>query len=237
MTKSLYGLIAIALVGFFVTTGCDPNTLNPTPGTAPMFSDVNATNSFDVLESSFVITDATLDQDMHIMYGEGDERGRGGRGRGPGGRGPGDRSDSARPRSDSAHPHPYARLLTALNLTEEQRPAVAALLQAHKDCITAALEVHRAAMDALLSEAKAQRESIKAQLDAGEITREEARAALRRLNARVREAIKNSGVREEVRAMMKNCDDEFIAGLSQILTEEQKAILDRWLASRPARRG
>jgi hypothetical protein len=30
--------------------------------------------------------------------------------------------------------------------------------------------------------------------------------------------------------MMKACDDEFYAGLNEILTDEQKVILERWLA-------
>lgn len=218
MKKSIVGLMAVALVGLFAMTGCDSMPVDPA---APMFAEVTETSSFEVLESSYILTDATLDEDAQMM--------RGGRKPGPGrdsDRGPGGEG----PKSDSAHPHPFGRLMAALNLSEEQTASVQALMDAHRTCLQAAMEVHRAAMDELLADAKAQRESIKAQLEAGEITREEARAALRELNASVREAIKTSGLREQAREMMKACDDEFYAGLSEILTDDQKVILERWLA-------
>ena len=219
MKKSSVGLMAVALVGLVAMTGCDSMPVEPA---APMFAEVTETSSFEVLESSYILTDATLDEDAQML--------RDGRKRGPGNdredRGPG-RDDR---KSDSAHPHPFGRLMAALNLSADQAVAVRSLMEAHRTCVRAAMEVHRAAMDELLADAKAQRASIKAQLEAGEITREEARAALRELNASVREAIKTSGLREQAREMMKACDDEFYAGLNEILTDEQKVILERWLA-------
>lgn len=219
MKKSMIGLAAIALIGLFAATGCD--SLPVGPG-APMFMDVTETSTFEVLENSYVVTDATLDADMQMMRGgkpgRGDDRRRD------------DRGSDRGPKSDSAHPHPFGRLLAALNLSDDQAVAVRSLMEAHRTCVQAALEVHRAAMDELLADAKAQRDAIMAQLEAGEITREEARAAMRELNASVREAIKASGLREQAREMMKACDDEFYTALNEILTDEQKVLLERWMA-------
>lgn len=223
MMKSLAGIVATAIFSLLIATGCESVPVDPA---APMFMDVTETSTFEVLENSYVVTDATLDADMQMMRGDkpgrGDDRRRDDRGS--------DRGSDRGPRSDSAHPHPFGRLLAALNLSDDQAVAVRSLMQAHRTCVQAALEVHRAAMDELLADAKAQRDAIKAQLEAGEITREEARAAMRELNASVREAIKASGLREQAREMMKACDDEFYAALNEILTDEQKVLLERWMA-------
>lgn len=85
-----------------------------------------------------------------------------------------------------------------------------------------------------MENARAARKEILAKVESGEMTREEARAAIRALNERLRNALKESGIRERVREMMKSCDDTFLRALAQILTEEQRAILDRYLASRPS---
>lgn len=216
MMKSLAGILATAIFSLLIATGCESVPVDPA---APMFMDVTETSTFEVLENSYVVTDATLDADMQMMR---DRNPRGG-------------DERRGPKSDSAHPHPFGRLIAALNLSADQAVAVRSLMQAHRTCVQAAMEVHRAAMDQLLTRAKAQREAIVAQVEAGEITREEARAAMRALNASVREAIKNSGLREQARAMMKACDDEFYAGLNNLLTDEQKSILERWMGRGPKR--
>jgi hypothetical protein len=130
---------------------------------------------------------------------------------------------------------PFDRLLAALNLTEEQKAQVAALQEAHKACATAALEALRAAERAIMEKAKADREAIKAEVAAGTKTKEEARAAIRGINAATREALKNLPERAAAREAMKACDDRFLAGLRSLLTEDQAAILEKFLADRAAR--
>lgn len=133
--------------------------------------------------------------------------------------------------------HPFERLLGALNLTPDQKAQVQELLAAHKDCATAALEALKAAERAILDRAKAAREEIKAGVEAGTVTREEARQQLRDLNKATREAIKNLPEREAARAALKECDDRFLAALRGILTEDQIATLDKFVAARNGRTG
>lgn len=130
---------------------------------------------------------------------------------------------------------PFDRLLAALNLTDEQKAQVRSLQEAHKACATAALEALRAAERAVLDKAKADREALKAEVAAGTKTKEEARAAIRAINAATREALKNLPERAAAREAMKACDDAFLAGLRGLLTEDQAVILERFLADRAAR--
>jgi polyhydroxyalkanoate synthesis regulator phasin len=133
--------------------------------------------------------------------------------------------------------NPFERLLGALKLTDEQKAQVTDLLAAHKACATAALEALKAAERAIMEAAKASRDEIKAGVEAGTITRDEARQQLRDLNKATREALKNLPEREAARTALKNCDDTFLAALGSILTEDQKVILEKYIASRNARLG
>ncbi len=130
---------------------------------------------------------------------------------------------------------PFERLLAALNLTEEQKGAVAELQAAHKACAKAALEALRAAERGILDAAKADVEAIKAEVAAGTKTKEEARAAIREINKATREALKNLPERAAAREAMKACDDAFLNGLKSILTADQAVILEKFLADRAAR--
>lgn len=140
-----------------------------------------------------------------------------------------------RPDSAKRVRSPFDRLLAALNLSDEQKAMVARLQEAHKACATSALEALRAAERSILEKAKAQREALKAEVEAGTKTKEEARAAIREINAATREALKNLPERAAAREAMKACDDAFLNGLRRILTPDQVAILEKFLADRAAR--
>lgn len=141
---------------------------------------------------------------------------------------------SERPDPNKGKPvrNPFMDMLRHLNLTEEQQAAIKELQAAHHDCVSAALAELRAAEKEIITAARAEAEAIKAQVKEGTLTREEARTQLRAINQRVREALKALPGREEARAAMKICDETFIAGVKEILTEEQLVKFERWLASR-----
>ncbi|MBU3740966.1 MAG: hypothetical protein FGM24_01650 [Candidatus Kapabacteria bacterium] len=124
----------------------------------------------------------------------------------------------------------FGGLLKALNLTAEQQTAVKDLLAQHEDCAKAVRDALRASEQALMEPFKAQRDEVKAKLAAGEITREEARALIGEINAAAREALKNNPEREAAKAAMQACRDSFLAALRALLTPEQSAILDQWIA-------
>ncbi|HLP27196.1 MAG TPA: hypothetical protein VK147_01065 [Candidatus Didemnitutus sp.] len=141
---------------------------------------------------------------------------------------------SERPDPNKGRPvrNPFMDFLRRLNLTERQQAALVELQTAHHDCVSAALAELRAAEKAIIEAARAEAEAIKQQVADGTLTRDEARTQLRAINQRVREALKALPGREEARAAMKICDETFIAGVKEILTEEQLAKLERWLATR-----
>lgn len=211
MRKSWLGLIAGAMFALSVTA-CDPGTVDPENPMPVVMTEVNETNSFELLAQPADFYDATVEQEMREKP---DDR------RGDNRRGP-------------AVVHPFGRLLNALNLTEEQRTQVAELLRKHKACADEALAIMKQNNQAIMEKARAARAEILAQVEAGTMTREDARAAIRALNERVRNALRNNDLRERVREMLKSCDAEFLRALRQILTEEQVVIFDRWLASRPS---
>jgi hypothetical protein len=78
---------------------------------------------------------------------------------------------------------------------------------------------------------KAQRDEVKATAEAGEITKDEARALIREINAAAREALKSNPERAAAQAALQACRDAFVAGLRALLTPDQIVILDQWIAA------
>ncbi|MBU3698924.1 MAG: hypothetical protein FGM33_02785 [Candidatus Kapabacteria bacterium] len=202
----------LAMVAFSVMAlglvACSELGSNPAE---PMAMFANVETTFDLNGQPVDFTDATLEMPMAVK-----ERPN------PGQKGP---------RS------PFDRLLAALKLTPDQASQVETLLAAHKDCATAALEALRSAERAILDRAKAAREEAKAAVEAGTMTREEARKKMGEINKATREAIKNLPEREAARTALKACDDRFLTALRGILTETQITLLDQFIANRDARSG
>jgi hypothetical protein len=138
------------------------------------------------------------------------------------------------PQSDH-HRHPFGRLLRALQLTEDQQVTVKRLLAAHEDCVKGVMERLRATEREILAPYHERRDAVMAQLRAGEIDRAEARRLLAQINKEAREALRANPALAAAREALKACREEFITQLKSILTEEQIAILERWLASQGPR--
>jgi len=132
------------------------------------------------------------------------------------------------PEGDRAH-HPLARLFRALQLTDEQKATARELVAAHEDCVSTILERLRASEAEILAPFREERAAIVAKVKAGELTREEARPLLRQLAIDAREALKANPLREDARVALEECRTTFYRSLRAILTEEQAAILDRWI--------
>ncbi|NQW30827.1 MAG: hypothetical protein HQ472_09990 [Ignavibacteria bacterium] len=144
------------------------------------------------------------------------------------------------PNTDKGSDHrkmrtPFADLLRHLKLSDDQVTAVKEIAAKHSDCVHSAINALRASGREIIAAARAERQAIIDKAHAGEITREEAAAAIHELNKRTREALKNGANRERVREIIKGCDDEFLASLGSILTEEQAQILRDWMAKRADR--
>jgi hypothetical protein len=131
-------------------------------------------------------------------------------------------------------PTPFVDLLRLLNLTPEQRPLVERLLIQHRECTQSCIETLKTAEREILMNARLEEQKIKDAVKAGTITKEVARRELAQLKKSTQERLK-SLPREKVRECLKGCDTQFLNSLKEILTSEQKIILEKWIASRQKR--
>ena len=137
---------------------------------------------------------------------------------------------------DTKKPSPtiFGDLIVKLNLTPEQKPVVERLLAQHRACVEACVQGLKNAEREILMNARLQEESIKTKVKNGELTKEQGRQQLRQLREETQKNLK-SLPKEKVRECVKSCDEQFIAKLKEILTPEQKVILERWVISRGKR--
>jgi Spy/CpxP family protein refolding chaperone len=131
-------------------------------------------------------------------------------------------------------PSPFVDLLRLLNLTPEQRPLVERLLIQHRECTQSCIETLKTAEREILMNARVEEQKIKDAVKAGTITKEVARRELAQLKKSTQERLK-SLPREKVRECLQGCDTQFLNSLKEILTPEQKIILEKWIASRQKR--
>ena len=131
-------------------------------------------------------------------------------------------------------PTPFVDLLRLLNLTPEQRPLVERLLIQHRECTQSCIETLKTAEREILMNARLEEKKIKDAVKAGTITKEVARRELAQLKKSTQERLK-SLPREKVRECLQGCDTQFLNSLKEILTPEQKIILEKWIASRQKR--
>jgi hypothetical protein len=142
-----------------------------------------------------------------------------------------------RPKPDNGKkvtPSPFADLLRLLNLTPEQKPLVERLLVQHKQCTQSCIETLKTAEREILMNARIEEKKIKDAVKAGTITKEVARRELAQLKKSTQERLK-ALPREKVRECLQGCDTQFLNSLKEILTPEQKIILEKWIASRQKR--
>jgi hypothetical protein len=121
------------------------------------------------------------------------------------------------------------RILYQMQLTEEQQVELKGYLDAFHECATLAREGFRELAEPILEEARADRRQVMADLKAGLLTREEARAALNEINNIVRQQIEALKYNEAFCLCLENLLNN-IAGL-QGLTQEQIDMFNEWRAA------
>ena len=129
---------------------------------------------------------------------------------------------------------PFVDLLRLLNLTPEQKPLVERLLTQHKQCTQSCIETLKTAEHEILMNARIEEKKIKDGIKAGTITEEVARRELVQLKQSTQEKLK-ALPKDKVRECLQGCDTQFLNSLKEILTPEQKIILEKWIASRQKR--
>jgi hypothetical protein len=141
-----------------------------------------------------------------------------------------DRKDTV----NKPRPTIFGDLLVKLNLTPEQKPVVERLLAQHRACVESCVQGLKNAEREILMNARTQEEAIKTKVKNGELTKEQGRLQLRQLREETQIKLK-ALPKERVRECVKSCDTTFIQQLKEILTPEQKIILEKWVASREKR--
>lgn len=123
------------------------------------------------------------------------------------------------------------KIFRCLDITDSQLELIKGLLSGHKDCVNPIIDSLHASEKPLLEAARAAREEVIAAYKAGDITREEAREQLRTIHTDLREALNSNPVREWARAALENCRNELLGQIRSVLTEEQQAVWDEWVAT------
>ena len=146
----------------------------------------------------------------------------------------GERKPDRKDTVNKPRPTIFGDLLQRLNLTSEQKPVVEKFLSEHKACVEACVKGLKDAEREIMMDARLQENEIKEKVKKGELTKEQGRLQLRQLREQTQIKLKSLPT-EKVRECVKSCDETFIAKLKEILTPEQKIILEKWLISRGKR--
>lgn len=120
-------------------------------------------------------------------------------------------------------------ILRQLNLTEEQIEQVKEIIMAHRLCEAEWLKLLQQSRREIVMKGNQARQAIIEQYRAGEITRQEANRLINQLNMRIREALANNPINEEIRAALQECWETFIMNIKEILTDEQLDLFNEWL--------
>jgi len=123
-----------------------------------------------------------------------------------------------------------ARALRDLKLTPEQVAQVKRLMAAREDCVRKLMLRLRQSEKAIMDKAELARREVMKALKNGDITREQAAARLKLINETARKALMENPARLEVMKALVGCEDAFLDAVGGLLTPEQKAKWDAFVA-------
>ena len=216
ITKSMFLLAAVFVTVIASSCTDQLSTISPVDNSTEMFA-----SAFDVEAMATSI----IDDNDEGMFAKGDRRGKGpGRGHGKDDRDSSDKHDGISPKR--AH---LRAVIDCLKLTEDQMKQVQALHQAKHECEKSAREQLKAIAGPIRQEEKALHKSLRAQLEAGTITRAEANSQLEAFKAK-NAAIMQSAI-DTMKATVKACNDTLLAGIEALLTPDQLLLWNQWKAT------
>jgi len=181
---------------------------------------------FDFEDTMEQMNDATLERNLSFNEGPFDgsffrERGQFGR-RGP--RGPlGDRA------MRNGRGNHLGQILPDLNLSDAQLTAIQDLMDSYRASIEEPLQAFRAAIQSILDDARAERQAIIDSVQAGDLTRDEARELIHALNESKRAAIQATPEAEAARALICESKLDLFDAVRNILDADQQATWDAWV--------
>ncbi|KAA3616562.1 MAG: hypothetical protein DWQ05_12595 [Calditrichaeota bacterium] len=173
---------------------------------------------YEFEDETAAISDATLESDMSLAQDSPTDHHALNENRG--------RSDFMQRRREQGMHLKY--LLVGLQLSDEQRTQVQDFLAQYRECIAVPLQEFRDEASPIIEAARAQRQTLIDSVNAGALTREEARDQLRALNLEKREELKALQVELGLLEAMCECKLSLFTNISGLLSEEQKAVYDAW---------
>lgn len=120
-------------------------------------------------------------------------------------------------------------ILPCLQLTSEQKTQLEGFLKSHRECVKAALDAHKTATEPVRTRLKELGKSLREQVKAGTITREDAAAQMKA----AQEAAKaeTQAADEALKAALEACKATLYGQIAGILTADQLTIWNNWLAT------
>ena len=119
-------------------------------------------------------------------------------------------------------PRTWLHIIRELDLTDAQKEAIKGCFKAYRECAQSDIATYRAARTALFDKLKNDVAPIKAAYDAGEITKEEAKAHIEPIIAKYRENVQT--LNEALRNQLLECRSTLRECVGGNLTAEQLAI-------------
>lgn len=120
-------------------------------------------------------------------------------------------------------------ILPCLQLTAEQKTALEPLMTAHRDCVKAALDAHKAATQPVRARLQELGKSLREQVKAGTITREDAATQMKAAQDAAKAEMQAAD--EALKAALEACKTTLYGQISGILTAEQLTIWTNWLTT------
>jgi Spy/CpxP family protein refolding chaperone len=228
--KKLIGIVSVSATLFAV--GCNHLT-EPTVESVSIEQELNAmVNS----SSSTISDDGIACKDFDPMNGEyyrfdGAMEIRKGRGRNhdKGGRHGGKRDSLHIGKGHKGRADSLSMIIKCLNLDANQIASVKIITDSLRSQVRSIIKATREEQKSLRETAKAEAKVVFDQLKAGTITKDEAIAQLDAIRTALVTALEPG--RTKAQEQIKIVRDSAIAQIRELLTDEQKAILDNWIAT------
>lgn len=128
---------------------------------------------------------------------------------------------------------PLARILYALQLTDDQKAQIKDFMIAFRDCHKNAMLALRESEKEIIQPFNEQRRTIIEALKNGEITREEAQQQMQQLNMDLRNALQNNPARLAACEAMKECRRNLLTSIEGILNPDQLVKWLDWVSKLP----
>lgn len=165
---------------------------------------------------------ASPNGDDHRGPNGGGPKGGGPNGGGPRGGGPGMMGDSSKFGQ-------LGRILPCLTLTADQLTQLKSLMDAHRTAVDQIINDARTAEQPFRTAADEKVKAIKAEVLAGTMTRDSARAAIQAIRTQL--IADTKPLRDAARTQITDLQNALLPQIRAILTAEQQAIWDAWMTS------